>query len=140
MKLGFKRLAPNAHLPEYAHEGDSGMDVKSVEYRVIHPGGHALIKTGLAADIPEGYEIQVRPRSGLSAKYGIQCSWGTVDCGYKGEICVNLFNYGCEAYEVKAGDKIAQFVIAPVTRVEVVEVADVGTSERGDGGFGSTGK
>jgi dUTP pyrophosphatase len=108
---------------------------------VIMPGGRALVPTGLAAEIPEGYEAQVRPRSGLALKYGISLvnTPGTIDADYRGEVGVILINLGQEPFTVKRGDRIAQMVIAPVTHAEIIEVADLSDTIRSDGGFGHTG-
>ena len=142
MKLSFKRIHPDAVLPSYAHEGDAGMDVRSVQALTIQPGRRALVKTGLVAEIPSGYEIQVRPRSGLAFKHGVTVlnSPGTVDSGYRGEIGVILSNFGDEPFPVSVGDRIAQLVVSPVMQAEISETSDVSSSERGEGGFGSTGK
>ena len=157
MKLGFKKIHPDAKLPTYAHVGDAGMDVCAVEEVELEPFTPTLVKTGLVADIPTGYELQVRPRSGLALKKGITVwnSPGTVDCGYIGEIGVimlwapqavissddgsfaNMSDY--VFVKINKGDKIAQLVLAPVTKAEVVEVTEVSDTERGTGGFGSTG-
>ena len=142
MKLSFKRIHPDAVLPSYAHPGDAGMDVRSVEDLVIPAGGRALVHTGLVAVIPEGYELQVRSRSGLALKSGVAVlnSPGTVDAGYRGEVGVILINLGAEPFVVEKGMKIAQLVVARVTRAEIVEVASVDETDRGAGGFGSTGR
>jgi len=139
MKIKFKKLNPNAVLPSYKHEGDSGMDVSSVEDAVIQPHSFVKVGCGLAAEIPDGYEIQVRPRSGLQCKFGIVGAWGTVDAGYKGEIGIALYNHNDEPYYVRAGDRVAQFVVAPVLRVEIEETETLSESDRGASGFGSTG-
>lgn len=141
MRLGFKFIHPDAVMPSYAHESDAGMDVRSVEDAEIAPGGRTLIKTGLVANIPQGFEIQVRPRSGLALKHGVTVlnTPGTVDSGYRGEIGVILANFGDSPFQVRKGDKVAQFVVAPVTRAEVFQVDEVDTTDRGEGGFGSTG-
>ena len=140
MKLGFKRIHPDAVLPAYAHESDAGMDVRSVEELVIPSGRRALVHTGLVAVIPAGYEIQVRPRSGLALKSGVTVlnTPGTVDSGYRGEIGVILANFGEADFKVAKGDRIAQLVFAPVTRAEVIEVGEFEGTDRGAGGIGST--
>lgn len=141
MKLLFKKLTPSATIPSYMHEGDSGMDVHSIETRSIgHEGCIHVFRTGIGAVIPEGYELQVRPRSGLACKHGVVAVLGTVDQGYRGEILVALQNNGHEHYLVKAGDRIAQLVLAPVARADIGETDDLGETERGADGFGSTGK
>lgn len=142
MKLSFKRIHPDAVLPSYAHPGDAGMDVRSVEDLVIPAGGRALVHTGLVAVIPEGYELQVRSRSGLALKSGVAVlnSPGTVDAGYRGEIGVILANFGDGGFVVKKGDRVAQLVAAPVTVAEIFETDSVDATDRGAGGFGSTGR
>lgn len=147
MKLGFKKMHPNAKLPEYAHVGDAGMDVFSVERATLTVGEPTLVKTGLVAEIPDGYELQVRPRSGLALKQGITVwnSPGTIDSNYRGEIGVILLwtrrmdLEGRNWIEIPSGTKIAQLVLAPVTKAEVHEVQEVSQTDRGEGGFGSTG-
>ena len=141
MTVAFKKLVPWAELPLYAHKGDAGMDLRSAVDVEIAPGARALVKTGLAMALPEGYEAQVRPRSGLALKRGITVlnTPGTIDEGYRGEVGVILFNSGSEPFKVSVGDKIAQMVVAPVTRAEIAEVAELDGTERGAGGFGSTG-
>ena len=141
MTVSFKRISPDASLPSYARPGDAGMDLKSAEDAVVEPGARLLVHTGLAMALPEGYEAQVRPRSGLALKHGITVlnTPGTIDEGYRGEVGVILFNTGDTAFKIAKGDRIAQMVIAPVTRARIVETDDLGSTERGAGGFGSTG-
>lgn len=141
MKLGFKKINPDAILPVYAHPGDAGMDLYSVEELIIPPGRRALVHTGLVMNLPAGFEAQVRPRSGLALKNGITVlnTPGTIDEGYRGEIGVILANFGDAPFAVSRGSKIAQMVVSPVTRVTPVEVDEVDDTERGIGGFGSTG-
>lgn len=141
MTLSFKRIHPDAALPSYAHPGDAGMDLRSVEDVSLPPGGRLLVHTGLVANIPQGYEAQVRPRSGLALKNGVTVlnTPGTIDAGYRGEIGVILANFGAEYFFVRKGDRIAQMVIAPVTAAEIVETDSIDETDRGDGGFGSTG-
>ena len=141
MVVRFERIHPDAILPAYAHPSDAGMDLKSVEDLVIKPFERALVHTGLKMELPPMYEAQVRPRSGLALKNGITVlnTPGTIDSGYRGEIGVILANFGKEDFAVKKGDRIAQLVFAPVTQPEVVEIDAVGVSDRGEGGFGSTG-
>lgn len=140
MILKFKKLNPEATIPSFAHAGDSGMDVSACETVVVKARSFALIKTGIAAIIPPGYEIQVRPRSGLQCKHGIVGAWGTVDEGYRGDIGVALYNHTDEDYVVPKGARIAQLVLAPVVRPEIEETNDLGeATERGSSGFGSTG-
>ncbi len=141
MTLAFKRIHPDAVLPAYAHPSDAGMDLRSVADLVIAPGKRALVPTGLVMLLPPGYEAQVRPRSGLALKHGVTVlnTPGTIDSGYRGEVGVILANFGEVDFAVKKGDKIAQVVIAPVTQPEVVETDVVDATDRGAGGFGSTG-
>lgn len=131
-------------LPHYATEGSSGMDVRAtVEKQVIIPSGKlALISTNLSVEIPLGYEIQVRPRSGLAAKHGIGVlnSPGTIDSDYRGEVKIILFNFGSDDFAVNNGDRIAQLVIAEVIQANIVESEILNSSDRGKGGFGHTGK
>lgn len=137
----FKKLVPEAVLPSYAHPGDAGMDLTSVEDVELPPGEIRLVKTGLAMALPSGTEAQVRPRSGLTAKYGVTVANtpGTIDEGYRGEIRVILVNLGKAPFRVEKGMRIAQMVIAPVLRVGVAEVTELSDTERGTGGFGSSG-
>lgn len=119
------------------------MDVRSAVDIVIQPSKRAMVQTGLAVEIPKGFEIQVRPRSGLALKHGITItnSPGTVDSDYRGELCVILHNLGDEDFVVQRGDRIAQLVMAPVARATIIEVDDFdSTTNRGAGGFGSTGR
>ena len=141
MTVAFRRIHPDAVVPAYAHEGDAGMDVRSVDDVVIPPGRRALVHTGLVMQLPPCAEAQVRPRSGLALKHGVTVlnAPGTIDAGYRGEVGVILANFGDSDFEVKKGDRIAQLVVAPVTQPAVVEVDEVSSSDRGDGGFGSTG-
>jgi dUTP pyrophosphatase len=145
MKLKIKLLSHTAQLPAYAREGDSGMDLHAdlplgpVE---LQPGESKLLPTSISIELPEGYEGQVRPRSGMAAKYGMTVlnAPGTIDNGYRGPVGVILYNSSHYCRRINHGDRIAQLVIAPVTSV-VVEMADeLSDTERGDGGFGSTGR
>lgn len=129
-------------LPEYATPASAGVDLRASEGRVIQPGERALIPTGLRVALPEGYEAQIRPRSGLALKHGITLpnSPGTIDADYRGEIGVILMNLGSEPFIVEPGDRIAQMVVAPVTRVVWEEAGELDATPRGEGGFGSTGR
>lgn len=142
MTLAFKRIHPDAVLPAYAHEGDAGMDVRSVEDVTVPACGRALVHTGLVMLLPAGYEAQVRPRSGLALKSGITVlnTPGTIDSGYRGEIGVILFNSSKTDFSVRKNDRVAQLVIAPIVHVEAVAEESVDETERGAGGFGSTGE
>jgi len=140
VEIKFQKLHPDAQIPSYAHVGDAGADVYSVAEVTLQPSDRAAIPTGLAVDIPLGYEIQVRPKSGLALKHGITVlnSPGTVDAGYRGEIQVIVINLGKEVYTFAKGQKIAQLVLKPVIQAQYIE-GELGTSDRGVGGFGSTG-
>ena len=141
MTVKFRKIDPAAILPSYAHPGDAGMDVRSVEELVVEPGGRKLVRTGLVMMLPPGYEAQVRPRSGLALKNGVTVlnTPGTIDEGYRGEVGVILANLGAEPFRVEKGAKIAQIVIASCTRAAIVETAEIDETARGTGGFGSTG-
>jgi dUTP pyrophosphatase len=142
MKLTIKRLRPDARLPEYAHgpAEDAGMDLRAVERVVLAPGVPHAVPTGLAIELPAGYEAQVRPRSGLALKHAITIpnSPATIDPGYRGEIRVILLNAGRNDFTIEPGDRIAQMVIARYEPVEWDE-GDLSESRRGEGGFGSSG-
>ena len=141
MTVRFLKIDPAAQLPVYAHPGDAGMDVSSLEELVIAPGERKLVRTGLKMELPMDAEAQIRPRSGLALKYGITVlnSPGTIDAGYRGEVGVILVNLGSESFKVEKGMRIAQMVIQPVCRAAVVEVEHLAGTDRGEGGFGSTG-
>jgi dUTP pyrophosphatase len=129
-------------LPRYASEDAVGLDVTSAEELVLRPGERHAVATGFAIEIPRGYEVQVRPRSGLAIKNGITClnTPGTIDSDSRGEIKVILINLGQEPFEVRRGERIAQLVPAPVLRADFVEAGELGETARGTGGFGSTGR
>src|SRR4051794_31469251 len=143
MKIRIKRLHPDAHLPSYAHgpSEDAGMDLRSLENTVLEPHQPRAVSTGLALEIPVGYEVQVRPRSGLALKHSITLpnSPATIDPGYRGELKVIMLNLGKAAYQIHAGDRIAQLVLARYEPVEWQE-GDLAESARGIGGFGSSGR
>jgi dUTP pyrophosphatase len=128
-------------LPRYATQGAAGMDVLAAEDIVLAPGMRHAVATGLSVAIPPGYEIQVRPRSGLALKHGITVpnTPGTIDSDYRGELKVILINHGQEPFEIRRGDRVAQLVLAPVTQAAWREVGELDETERGAGGFGSTG-
>ena len=132
----------NHRLPEYKHPGDAGMDLKANidSPIVLKPMERQLIPTGLRFQIPEGYEIQIRPRSGLSLKNGIMAILGTIDEPYIGDVGLIIINLGTENFVINPGDRIAQAVLNKVERIEWEEVAELAQTERGEGGFGSTGK
>ena len=127
--------------PGYATEGSAGLDIVTAEDLSLQPGERMAVPTGFAIEIPPGYEVQVRPRSGLALKHGITClnTPGTIDSDYRGEVKVILANLGQDTFAVRRGERIAQLVPAPVLRARFEEVAQLSDSERGAGGFGSTG-
>jgi dUTP pyrophosphatase len=133
-------------LPAYQSAHAAGLDLLAAvpddAPMILAPGKYALVPTGLTIALPPGYEAQVRPRSGLAAKHGVTVlnSPGTVDADYRGEICVLLINHGDTPFPIRRGERIAQMVIASVTQVELVAVAELSATERGSGGFGSTGR
>jgi dUTP pyrophosphatase len=133
-------------LPAYQSSHAAGLDLLAAVPEqtpvVLAPGRHAMIPTGLIIALPDGFEAQVRPRSGLAAKHGVTVlnSPGTVDADYRGEINVLLINLGSEPFTIRRGERIAQMVVAPVTRAELVRAASLSSTERGSGGFGSTGR
>ncbi|RLJ69887.1 deoxyuridine 5'-triphosphate nucleotidohydrolase [Hydrogenivirga caldilitoris] len=145
VRIKVKRLphAEGIELPSYATQHSAGLDLRAAleEPVTLKPMERALIPTGFIFEIPEGYEGQVRPRSGLAVKKGITVlnSPGTIDSDYRGEVKVILINLGQEDVVIGRGERIAQLVIAPVSRVELVEVEELSATARGDGGFGSTG-
>jgi dUTP pyrophosphatase len=142
INLKVKKLSSLAHIPAYQTEEAAGFDLHSIEDVVIAPHERKLIATGLAFDIPAGYEIQIRPRSGLAYKYGITVlnTPGTIDSDYRGEIKVLLINHSDEEFEIKVGERIAQAVIKEVIQVTFEEVEELSQTKRGEKGFGSTGK
>lgn len=141
--MRIQKLRPGAVLPEYAHGPgeDAGMDLCAVEEVTLEPGVPRMVPTGLAVEVPPGYEAQVRPRSGLALKHAIAMpnAPGTIDPGYRGEVRVILLNLGREPYTVHAGDRIAQMIVARYESVEWAE-GDLADSRRGTGGFGSSGR
>lgn len=141
--IAIKRLdhAGDLPLPSYETSGSAGMDIRAAEDLTIAPSGRGLVGSGFAFAIPHGYEIQVRPRSGLALKKGVSIpnTPGTIDSDYRGELKVILINHGEEGFVVRRGDRIAQIVVAPVQRAILKEVDRLDETARGEGGFGSTG-
>jgi dUTP pyrophosphatase len=129
-------------VPQYATDDAAGLDVASAEDLVLAPGARHAVATGFSIEIPHGYEVQVRPRSGLAIRNGITClnTPGTIDSDYRGEVKVILINLGSEPFEVRRGERIAQLVPAPVLRAHFTEGASLAETARGSGGFGSTGR
>ena len=144
MKIQVQRLPNSADLPlpVYASLGAAGMDLRSADALTLMPGARALVATGIAIALPENFEAQVRPRSGLAVKHGVTVlnAPGTIDSDYRGEIKVPLINLGTDEFTINKGDRIAQMVIAPVTVVSLVEVTKLEETTRGVGGFGSSGR
>ena len=144
VKLLIKKLHKNIILPEYKTDGSSGMDLMAnVEQTVkILPGEKKIISTGIMVAIPEQYEIQIRPRSGLAAKNGISVlnTPGTIDSDYRGEIKVILINLGKDIFQINKNDRIAQMIVCPIIKVELKEIESLPETVRGEGGFGSTNK
>ena len=147
IKMNIKRISDKFNdipLPHYATEGSSGMDIRAaVDYEIVLEAGKVdMIPTNLIVEIPEGFEIQVRPRSGLAAKHGIGLlnSPGTIDSDYRGEVKIILFNFSKEDFEIKRGDRIAQLILSKFYRAELNQTENLSSSSRGEGGFGHTGK
>lgn len=143
MRVNFRKLNERAVTPEYQTEGSAGFDLHSTESLTIEPNSSALVGTGLAFETPKGYEIQIRPRSGLALKNSITVlnSPGTIDSDYRGEIKVILINHGSNPFSIEAGDRVAQAVINRYETVkEFLEVNELSATERASKGFGSTGK
>ena len=142
-KILIKRLSKEVSLPKYETSGSSGMDLAAyIEADInIDPGKNKIIPTGLALSIPKGFEVQIRPRSGLAAKQKVSVlnTPGTIDADYRGEIKVILINLGQKTFKVEKGLRIAQMVVCPIEKAQLKEVDDLTKTERGDGGFGSTG-
>jgi dUTP pyrophosphatase len=148
VRIGLKWLAHGAGLPLPRQQtaGAAGLDLAAAigadEVLTIAPGDYAMVPTGLAIALPEGYEAQIRPRSGLAARHGVTVlnSPGTVDADYRGEVKILLINHGRQDFELRRGERIAQMVVAPVSAVELVETDELDATERGTGGHGSTGR
>lgn len=141
-ELPVQRLHPDAVLPSYAHPGDAGLDLTSVEEVVLAPGERAAVATGLAMAVPDGWVGLVHPRSGLARRHGITVANapGTIDAGYRGEVLVLLVNLGPDEVRLAAGERVAQLVLQRVGSAAVAEVASLDDTTRGRGGFGSTGR
>ena len=137
-----RRLHDDLPLPAYAHPGDAGADLVAAVDVELAPGERAVVPTGVAIALPEGYAAFVHPRSGLAAKHGVTVlnSPGTIDADYRGEISVILINHGDAPFMIRRGERIAQMVIAPVVRAELAVAASLSATDRGSGGFGSTGR
>lgn len=147
IEIKIKRLSDefsDVQLPTYATEGSAGMDIRAAvkSELIIEPGKVALVPTNISVEIPKGYEIQVRPRSGLAANHsiGILNSPGTIDSDYRGEVKIILMNFGNEPFVIHRGDRIAQLVVSKVYQAKIIETENLNSSKRGEGGFGHTGK
>ena len=142
LKIKFKKTNKHAVAPTYAKEGDCGCDLYAIEDITIIPGQRKLVDTGIAIELPLGFEAQIRPRSGNSWKHGITVlnTPGTIDCGYRNSIKVMLINHGDDYFVIKRGDRIAQMKFSPVYTGVFVETEELSSTERGTGGFGSTGR
>lgn len=139
MKIQIKKLEVDAKIPQYALAGDAGMDIFSLEDLVLHPMERIACRTGIAMKIPDGYVGLIWDKSGVSVKSGIKILGGVIDSGYRGEIKIGLINLSQEIYKIKKGDKITQMLIQKVENPDIVEVDKLKETERGTGGFGSTG-
>jgi dUTP pyrophosphatase len=143
VEVRVKRLPNGAGLtlPDYASKGAAGMDICAAESLILRVGKRHAVATGFAFAIPDGFEVQVRPRSGLALKHGVTClnTPGTIDSDYRGEVKVILANLGEDDFQITKGDRIAQLVVSPVTHAAMVEVDEIDDTARGTGGFGSTG-
>lgn len=142
IELKVEKIYSDAIIPSYAHSGDAAFDLNSYIDYVLQPGEWKIFGTGLKVEIPIGYEMQIRPRSGLASKTGVTVlnAPGTIDSGYRGELGIILVNHGKESYAVKKGERIAQGLISRVVEISIKEVEKLSDSVRGEGGFGSTGK
>lgn len=140
MQIKFKKITENAILPKYAYNADAGFDLCTNDSFTLIAGEHKLVGTGLALEIPEGFAGLIWDKSGVANKRHIKTMGGVVDSGYRGEIKVGLINIGKEAQEFSSGDKIAQMLIQKIEQPEFVEVSELSDSERGEKGFGSSGK
>ncbi|PAF48489.1 deoxyuridine 5'-triphosphate nucleotidohydrolase [Helicobacter sp. 12S02634-8] len=142
MKIQIKKLHPKAQIPKYQTQGAAGFDLCALKDYVLEAGKSALIQTGLAISIPEGYELQIRPRSGLALKHGVSVlnAPGTIDSDYRGEIMVLLINHSDVDFTISSKDRIAQGVINKVYQADFIETQELDTTLRGEGGFGSSGK
>lgn len=140
MVIKIKKLDPEAILPSYAHPGDAGMDLYAIEDTEVLPGETAKIRSGLAFELPEGYVGLCWDKSGISTKHKIKTLAGVLDSGYRGELLMSVVNLGSEPYVFRKGEKVLQMLIQKVEKPDIVEASELSGTERGAGGFGSTGK
>lgn len=138
--LMFKLLSEGAELPSYAHPDDAGFDIYSTETKTLEPGERYVFQTGLSAEIPEGYFVSFRDKSGLAAKYGLHTLAGVIDSSYRGEWGVIIVNTGGEPVTINKGDKITQGILQEVTQADIIETGQLSETSRGTDGFGSTGR
>jgi dUTP pyrophosphatase len=139
VNIKIKKLHPDAILPSYAHPGDAGLDIYSVEDKIIKAGERILVSTGISIEIPEGFVGLVWDKSGLANNFGLKTMGGVMDAGYRGEYKIVLFNTSKEDYFIKRGSKIAQLLVQPIITAEIEQVQELSDTSRGQGGFGSTG-
>ena len=139
MLIRFQKILAEAIIPHYAHQGDAGMDIFSVEEDIIKAGERKNIRTGIKMELPEGFVGLVWDKSGLALKNGIKTMAGVIDAGYRGEIGIVLVNLSHQDYKIEKGQKIAQMLIQKVERAEIEDTQELSETKRGDGGFGSTG-
>ena len=139
MKLRIKKLHPEAKLPTYANPGDAGMDMYAIARQVIEPGQTTLVSTGIAMELPVGSVGLIWDKSGIATKHAMKTLAGVVDEGYRGEIKVGLINLSQKAYTIEPGDKVAQMLVQLVHQPEIEEISELSETQRGDGGFGSSG-
>lgn len=140
MRIKIKKVHPDAQIPKYAHEGDAGLDLYTVEAFELEPGERKSIPLGIAIEIPEGYVGLIWDKSGLSHKYGIKHFGGVIDSGYRGEIHAGIMNLSDKFFKFEKGHKIAQLLIQKIEQVDFEEVGELSDSSRGNGGLGSTGR
>ena len=140
MKVKIKKLNPEATIPSYAHPGDVGLDLHSLENYELKPGERKIFDLGFALEFESGYVAMIKDKGGLPKNAGLHTMGGVFDAGYRGEYNVNLINLSDTPYKIEKGDKLAQLIIIPVTQVELEETQNLSDSSRGDGRFGSTGK
>lgn len=138
--IKIKKLAEEAKIPVYSHEGDAAFDICSLEEKKLNPGERYTFRTGIASEIPFGYVAILYDRSGLASKDGVTRRAGVIDAGYRGEWKIVIINEDKEAHEIQKGDRIAQAILHELPEAEIVEVDELSDSERGEGGFGSTGR
>lgn len=140
IKIKIKKIKPSAILPNYAHPGDAGLDLYSLEDYNLQPGERKVFFLGFALEFPSGYVAIVKDKGGLSSQFGLHTLGGVFDAGYRGEYNVNLLNLSQSAYSIKQGDKLAQLIIYPVIQAELAIAENLADSRRGEGRFGSTGR